>query len=461
MNYKIKIFILIVSLSFIFAIKNYYGGTMKIRLNEPSDFSISSTSYSDMVFYSLIYENLFYLTKDGNLYSNIFNDYKYEKAKKQLVLNLKYGIKYSNGSNITPNDIIRSIGNFLETGYSEAKKLNKIIKKLGEDNGKVLISLNFDYPNITELLSAPQLVIMSENHSIFSGPFKPVKWLKNKYMLLEGNRYYVGGLPYIDKIRVDFENYYYPDLFLSKPGTDTGGKHREYNSGVYQNYYISFPKGKIGENTRIAFYTILKNFFKEQNYPELNVLTSESESPLSINIKKFSTRRVKRILRYTNIKLYLISTLRDMEDDLIEYFKKYRVNISVVFLKNNMSTLMNETKVNYFIIEKVFHGGLPLYEKIKKIVRETIFKRFNENYLNMIQQLDELINLKDNDLLMEQISGIIQKIIGDGYLLPLAQKKYSIYLKKNIKGIIIDYYGRPIVYKGRYELPIKEIENAF
>jgi len=91
------------------------------------------------------------------------------------------------------------------------------------------------------------------------------------------------------------------------------------------------------------------------------------------------------------------------------------------------------------------------------------FARFNESYFGLMEQLDEIVNLKDNELLMDHLAGIIQKIITDGYLLPISQKKYSLYLKKNIKNITIDYYGRPLIHKWQYELSLnvqKEKSNG-
>ncbi len=452
MLYKAKLIIIIISLFFVSAIKVHYGGIIKIRLNEPSDFTISSTSYSDMIFYSLIYENFFYLTKKGELYSNIFKTYDYRKDKKKLILILKNNIKYSNGLDIKLSDIVRSLKSYLGKQLIESKRLGKIIKSISVKNNSVILSLNFDYSDILDMLSAPQLMVLSSGKDAFSGPYYPVKWVKNKYMILESNTHYIGGLSYLDKIRVDFKNYFYPDLFLSKPGTLTDGTHKEIASGVYQNYYVSFPKGKIGEHTRIAFYSLLKKFFLKQNYPKLNVLTSEKESPLSIDIKGYSKRKIRTILRYSNIKLYVISTLRKLEPVIVAFFKDFNIDVNIVFVKhNNIVDLLRDTEVKYLIVEKVFHSGLLLSDKIESIVRELIFNRFNDTYLSLVNQLDEIINLKDNKLLMEQISTIIKKIITDGYLLPIAQKKYSLYLKKDIKGIIIDYYGRPIMHKARYD----------
>ncbi len=464
MNNRIKLYIIIVSLFFISAIKPYYGGIIKIRLNEPNDFLVSTSSYSDIVFYSLIYENFFYLLKNGEKYSNIFTKYQYVNTGYKLSLELKPNLRFSNGKDIRIDDVINSLNSFVEMKSAEAKRLGKVIKSIYKKDKKIIIALNFDYPEIIDLLSVPQLVLISQTQGVFSGPFHPVKWVKNENMQLKANKYYAGGLPYFNSIKIEFKNYYYPDVFLSKPNIDTKGSHREYNSGVYQNYYISFPKGKIGKNTRIAFYSVLKDFFISLGYDELNVLTSDKESPLNVKIKRFSTRKIRTILRYSNIKLYVISTLKNLDSKISVFFKKYKINIDNIFIKyNNVSALIDDTDVKYLITEKVFHKGTSLSNKISSIVKEMSFARFNESYFGLMEQLDEIVNLKDNELLMDHLAGIIQKIITDGYLLPISQKKYSLYLKKNIKNITIDYYGRPLIHKWQYELSLnvqKEKSNG-
>ena len=65
----------ILAVSFIFAIKPYYGGEISVRLNEPTDFSFAPSSYSNLVFYSLIYENLFYLKQNGDIETHLFTGY--------------------------------------------------------------------------------------------------------------------------------------------------------------------------------------------------------------------------------------------------------------------------------------------------------------------------------------------------------------------------------------------------
>jgi len=83
-------------------------------------------------------------------------------------------------------------------------------------------------------------------------------------------------------------------------------------------------------------------------------------------------------------------------------------------------------------------------EKIKVILKELSFGRFDENYLKLLNQLDEVTFLKNEEMTRDLVSRIIEKIINDGFILPLYQRKFSIYIKKKIQGLKLDYYGKPL-----------------
>jgi MarR-like DNA-binding transcriptional regulator SgrR of sgrS sRNA len=110
---------------------------------------------------------------------------------------------------------------------------------------------------------------------------------------------------------------------------------------------------------------------------------------------------------------------------------------------------MNNTPVQYLLMAKTFNRRMPIEEKIKIILKEMSFERFDENYLKLLGQLDEMQYLKNEELLLDLVSRIIEKIIRDGFILPLYQKRYSIYVKNHILGVELDYYGRPLFRKAR------------
>jgi MarR-like DNA-binding transcriptional regulator SgrR of sgrS sRNA len=451
-NNLVKLAVILLALACIFAVKPYYGGEISIRLNEPTDFSYAPSSYSNLVFYSLIYENLFYLKQDGDIESNIFREYRYDSATKTLELSLKDNVCFSDGNPITANHVKLSINLFLNLNLGSSQKLRQVVKAIGVDKNRILIELIYDDPNIVSSLTIPGLVLTGGSDKVFSGMFYPEEWVKGQYLILKPNPFYPGGRSYLDSLRVVFYDYYYPDVFLSSPGI-MDEKFSELNAGVYQNIYMAFPQGKVGKNTRVALYSLMKDFYKsqtQQNMVELNALTSNEESPITLNIKKFSRSKVRSILRYSRVNLYILSSLSYIEESLKEFLQKRRLSLETIFISDNeLVNFMNNTSVKFLLVTKTFNRRVPIVEKIKIILKEMAFTRFDETHLKLLNQLDEVENLKNEELLMDLVAKIIEKVIQEGYILPLYQKRFSLYVKNHVKGIELDYYGKPLFRRVR------------
>lgn len=448
------------------AIKPFYGGEITLRLNEPEDFSYTPSSYSNLIFFSLIYENFFYLAGDGNVHSHIFKEHRYDKQSRTLNLVLKDNISFSNGDPITPQNVKISLNLFLDMNLASSRKLRRMIKQIrvpAREN-RLEIELLYDDDNIIASFTTPELVLTSGSDQVFSGMLKPDEWVKNRYIILKPNLFYPGGRSYLDSIKVVFYDFYYPDVFLAEPGMGDD-RFIELDAGVYQNFYLTFPEGKVGSNTRIALYSLLKGFFKAQaegaegggevakpGIVELNALTSNEESPITLNIRTFSRGRIRSILRYSKTKLYILSSLKKMEDAFHQYIRKRGAPIETLYISDSqLVNYMANTSIKYLLMVKTFNRRMPLEEKIKVILKEMSFARFNETYLKLLNQLDEMKRMQDDELSMNLVSGIIEKIINDGFILPLYQRRYSLYVKKQIKGIILDYYGKPLFRKVRVD----------
>lgn len=447
MSTGIKIIIITVALLvLISAVKPYYGGEATIRLNEPTNFSYTPSDYSNLVFYSLLYENLFYLRNNGELFSNIFSNYKYNGTERTLVLDLKGNLSFSNGDPIRVESVKLSIDLFLDLKIENALKLRRIIKniEIKPEENRIFVRLLYDYPGIVSLLTAPELVLMSGGRGVFSGMFYPVEWEQNRYLRLVPNLYNPGGRTYLDSMKIVFYDYQYPDIFLAKPGL-TGEAFTEFNAGIYQNIYLGFPAGKVSPNIQIALYSLLREFAGVIDMEPLNVLTAEDESPVTLKIKTFSDREARSILKRSRVKLYILSSLKEIEGKFEEFLNQKDVQLETIYLNDNtLANFMDSAQVNYLLLVKVFNKRVPLEEKIKRIINEMSFSRFDETYLKLVNELEEVTSLKNEELLLEQVSRLIEKIVNDGLLLPLFQKRYSLYVRKGFKDIEMDYYGRPL-----------------
>ncbi len=439
-----KIAIIIIALNLVFAIKVNYGGQVSIRLNEPVSFSNNPSNYSNLIFYSLLYENLFYMNPNGDVWTNLFKKFGYDSDSRILTLELKDNLSYSNGKPVKIEFIKNSIQEYLSQTYYSAKELAKIVKKLDISNNSLNVELMYDLPTITSHLAAPELVLIGED-AAFSGLFFPVEWVKGEYIMLAPNPYYAGGRTYLDYMKVVFFSQPYPDIFLSNPGGFSGEQFLEMNAGIYQNIYLNFPGEQVGQNTRMALFSLLKQFFSGDGYESLNSLTSDEESPVSIDIKSIPYRRMRSILKFSKINLYILSSLKDIEVSFGAYLQKKDVPIETVYVgSNQLSSFIETDSAKYLLLEKMFTRRTPIEEKIGKVIREMTFSRFNEKYLKLMEELNEIKNLNNEELLMDQIAKIIDKIINDGFLLPIAQKKISLFINKRVHGVTLDYYGRPL-----------------
>jgi MarR-like DNA-binding transcriptional regulator SgrR of sgrS sRNA len=444
-----KVLLLPLALMLIFAIKPYYGGEISIRLNEPASFTLNTANYSNLIFYSLIYENFFHIKKDGEIFSHVFQDYRYDAAVKTLFLTVKDNLCFSNGKPLTAKNIQVSLKIFLGLDLFAASKLSKIIKNVRRNDNQVVIELLLDNPGIVELLTAPELVVLAENEQSFSGLFYPQEWQKSQQLTLKANPFYPGGRGYLDAVKVLFGEGSTPDLFLAGP-TQFKESFQEFDSGIYQNIYLCFLQSDTGQNTKIALYSLLKNFNEASGskYKTLRTLTSDEESPVSIQIKTFTPQKTASILKHMELKLYILASLSILEKDLTSFLKNSNLKIETLFIDDSQfSSFLNSAGIKYVLIDKIFQKKVPAEEKISRILKESSFNQFNARYLRMLSELDEVTYSHSQELLMEQIARINEAIVNDGFIFPLFQKNYSLYVRKSLSALEIDYYGRPLLQR--------------
>ncbi|MCX6554304.1 MAG: ABC transporter substrate-binding protein [Candidatus Aminicenantes bacterium] len=446
---KRKLLTQLLALCLVFAIKPYYGGEISIKLNEPTSFTLNTANYSNLILFSLIYENFFYMQKDGAITTHVFKDYRYDPGSRTLVLTIKDNLSFSSGKPLAAKNIQMSLKVFLGANLFAASKLNRIIKNIRVEGAQTIIELLNDYPDIVAMLTVPELAVLAESEQSFSGPFYPEEWEKGKYLILKANPFYAGGRTFLDAVRVMFSDDALPDVFLSSPKS-VKENYREFDSGIYQNIYLCFLQGDVGQNTKIALYTLLKKFNEASGfkYRELRTLTSDEESPVSIQIKTFSPQKTASILKSSDITLYILASLSYLEKDLTAFLKNSNLKIETLFIDDSqMMNFLNSSAIKYVLIDKIFQSKIPIEEKISRILKESSFNQFNVKYLRMLGELDEVKYSNSQDLLMEQIARISEAIINDGFIFPLFQKNYSLYIRKDWQATEIDYYGRPLFQK--------------
>jgi MarR-like DNA-binding transcriptional regulator SgrR of sgrS sRNA len=446
-----KILTMALAFFLLYSIRPHYGGEISIKLNEPTSFTLNTANYSNLIFFGLIYENFFYLEKSGTIYSNVFKEYRVDAGTKTLILTIKDNLSFSNGKALSAKNIMVSLKLFLGSNLLAASRLNKRIKNIRVSENQVLVELLADAPDIIPMMTVPELVVLAENEQAFSGPFFPVEWEKNRTLTLKANPFYAGGRTYLDSVKVTFTEEGLPDVFLANPKS-ARENFREFDSGIYQNVYLCFLQSDIGQNTKIALYTILKRFNEAGGfkYRELNTLTADEESPVSIRIRPFSRQKTASILKSSDIKLYILVSLSFLEKELGEFLKNSNLKIETLLIDDSqMMNFLNSTAIQYVLIDKIFQAKIPVEEKISRIIKESSFNQFNVKYLRMLGELEEVKYSNSPELLMEQVARISETIINDGFIFPLFQKNYSLYIRNTWQAVEIDYYGRPLLHKAR------------
>jgi len=447
-NKLFNITVLALALINLGAVKPRFGGELSIRLNEPNSFAPGSDTYSNLIFSSLLYENLFYMGQDGSILSNVFSDCNYDRNGMLLTLQMKKNLSYSNGKAVTQKNIKTSLKVFSSLNLHQARRLNRALKSIDlQENNRILIALNFNLSDLFSILASPELILVADDDGVYSGPFLPLEWIKGDQMILQPNPFYPGGRSYLDTIRVHFDNKS-RDLFLSEPKLSTQHYH-EHTAGIYQNIYLCFPRPGGSINTRIALYTFLREFQKKSNsgYQLLDSLTSDDESPVAVKVEEFPIGRVNSILQQSNLILHVHSSLQNIEEKLTDFIKNRQSRINLVFFSHDDYRLMGEIddSIPYMLTSKAFRRDTPAAEKLARIISELTFRRFDEKYLKMISELNEMKFMVDEALLLEQTARIVEEIVRDGFILPLFQKRFSLYVRSKFKDFELDYFGRPLV----------------
>jgi MarR-like DNA-binding transcriptional regulator SgrR of sgrS sRNA len=440
-----QILVCLLAIPLVFAVRPRYGGEITVRLNEPVSTALNTANYSNLIFYSLIYENFFYLTASGEIGSHIFDEFYYNASSHILTLSLRGNLSFSNGGAVTVQHVQNSLNVFLSLNLLNVSRLTKLIKSITAKGNEVYIELNYDVPDVLNLLTVPELVLVDESGREFSGPFYPAEWPKNQYVLLKANPFYAGGRTFLDAIRVVFQDTPNCDIFLGVPGI--GGKdYTEHQAGVYQNAYLCFPKPDISQNTRLAMYSLLRQFQQTlgPRYQVLTALTAADESPVTLQIKLLPQAKIKSLLRFADVKLYLLSSLDEIEKSLVKFFQDSGINITVSLIDDaQLSNFMATSPAQFVLMGKLFQKKTPIGEKISRIVRESTFDQFSDKYLLMLAELDEMKAVQNDTYYMNQIAKISEKIADDGFILPLYKKTFSLYINKRIQAVTVDAVGRP------------------
>jgi peptide/nickel transport system substrate-binding protein len=206
------------------------GGTLTYARYIDSELldPVLNDSNSDIWIIPNIYDTLLSETADGKIEGLLATEWKFEDGGKTLRLTIRPGVKFSDGSDLTLDDIVWSLDrarvpdvgawSFLLASIDKVEKSgdNQIVIRLKNPDLTILPALTTFNSSVMsqKLVEAEKGATIDEkatafaNHPVGTGPFMMKSWNRDAQMTLVPNPYYWGKgddgkpLPYVDQLNL-------------------------------------------------------------------------------------------------------------------------------------------------------------------------------------------------------------------------------------------------------------------
>jgi len=179
------------------AFESEYGGRLDFLLS----YKKIGSGEINRLFPQLLSEPLCRLNADGTPYSNIFRSFAFDEEALALTLELNEGLKWSDGSPVTADEIYGPLGGFIKNARNEG-----FVAAEGETPPavfqppviKIMLQKNPD-PLFYYLMSKTPLEDGSGKNR-WTGPFAPQQPAADGSLSLIGNIYSLSGRPFLDEM---------------------------------------------------------------------------------------------------------------------------------------------------------------------------------------------------------------------------------------------------------------------
>jgi hypothetical protein len=179
------------------AFEGEYGGRLDFLLS----YKKIDSGEINRLFPQLLSEPLCRLNADGTPYSNIFRSFAFDEETLTLILELNEGLKWSDGSPVTSDEIYGALGGFIKNARNEG-----FVAAEGETPPavfqppviKIMLQKSPD-PLFYYLMSKVPLEDSSGKNR-WTGPFAPQQTSADGSLSLIGNIYSLSGRPFLDEV---------------------------------------------------------------------------------------------------------------------------------------------------------------------------------------------------------------------------------------------------------------------
>lgn len=153
--------------------------------------------------------------KDGVLVGHLAESWVWNDDYTQITFTLRDGILFSDGSPITPEDVVYSFKTTQEKGIKMSSTYAYIKDIQAQGDNQVVISLSMPYTPLVSNMTADGFCVFSkaamENDpnwattpTVVSGAYYVSEWKTGAYILLSANDHYWAGAPSIKTIKILF-----------------------------------------------------------------------------------------------------------------------------------------------------------------------------------------------------------------------------------------------------------------
>ena len=175
---------------------------------------LSNNADTNQVFYN-VYSLLWKVSPDGSLVNDLVDTWSVSDDMLAWTITLKEGLKFSDGSDLTTQDVYDSFNKALNHPESPMGEELWFISSMEiMDDLTLIIHGDDPYPalrnvlasNVGVIVSSEALAFPDEEVNVnpdsfaFSGPYKITEWVQNKQLVLERNEYYYGEPAITDRI---------------------------------------------------------------------------------------------------------------------------------------------------------------------------------------------------------------------------------------------------------------------
>lgn len=300
----------------------------------------NSVTVATAVYIRNLYANLYRLDADGNIKPELAKGYSVNDDYTKYTITLKDGIKFSDGSPITADDVVYTYrrGMKSEVTYYEALKSVKkkddrtVVITLNKPNNEFLNDLTVEYMCVMSKAAIEGGMDVATHPDVTSGAYTVEKWDSGKSLVLKANPYYFNGEPAIKTAKVLFE---LPE----------------------ENAYQSLKKGKVDYLTSVSVDQV--PYLQADDNVELIAYDNFAWNFMMLNEKDphFADQKVRNAIYYALDLDYIIDTALDGRGTPAPV----PVNSSIAgYVEGCSDTEFNLTKAKKCIAESGYPDGFDM-----------------------------------------------------------------------------------------------------